>query len=178
MKFLRCRVCGDTYLGTEAPSRCPFCGASHEYFVEPGGFSTSENAVQLTELERANLRTAVDIERSNTRYYLAAAALGGDEDLASGFKRLARVEAEHCKVFSKLLGEAAPGDLTTPDGDPGDWCGAIAESKARETRAAAFYARAITESTNPRVIEVFSAVTEVERDHLVLDGVAAGHAGC
>jgi len=27
MKMYRCRICGETYLGAEAPSHCPFCGA-------------------------------------------------------------------------------------------------------------------------------------------------------
>jgi rubrerythrin len=178
MQFLRCRICGDTYLGTEAPSRCPFCGAADTYFVAPRSFASSENIVQLTEIERENLRVAVEIERSNTRYYLAAAALLNDEDLSSGFKRLARVEAEHCGIFSRLLGEPKPDDLDEADGDPADWCEAITESTSRESHAAAFYAGALTESTNPRVREVFAAVSEVERDHLVLDEVAATLAGC
>ena len=27
MKLHRCRICGETYLGVERPSHCPFCGA-------------------------------------------------------------------------------------------------------------------------------------------------------
>ncbi len=178
MKMLRCRICGDTYLGTVAPSRCPFCGATSEHFVEPGGFSASENRVQLTEVERAHIETAVEIERSNARFYLAVSALPGDEDLASAFKRLSKVEAEHCGIFSKLLGEAKPGDLGEPEGSAADWCGAIAESTAREKRASDFYREVVEAATNPRVIEVFTAVMNVELDHLVLDEVASRHAGC
>lgn len=178
MRLLRCRICGDTYLGTEAPSQCPFCGAHAHYFVEPGGYSSSENRVQLTEVERAHVETAIEIERSNTRYYLAAAALQGDEDLSSALKRLAKVEAEHCGIFSKLAGEPKPADLMEPEGDPSAWCEAIAESTRRETRASEFYAEVVAAATNERVREVFTAVMEVERDHLVVDEVAGAHAGC
>ncbi len=178
MKMLRCRICGDTYLGTAAPSRCPFCGAKSDYFVEAGGFSADENKVQLTEVEREHVREAIDIERSNARYYQAVAALPGDEDLASAYKRLSKVEAEHCGIFSKILGEPKPDDLATPEGHPASWCDAIAESAAREKRASAFYAEVVATATNARIKEVFSAVREVERDHIVLDEVAARHAGC
>ncbi|MDZ4168539.1 MAG: ferritin family protein [Coriobacteriia bacterium] len=178
MKMLRCRICGDTYLGTSAPSRCPFCGASAEYFVEPGGFAASENTIQLTELERDHLTTSVEIERSNARFYLAVAALSGDEDLSSAYKRLARVEAEHCGIFSKLLGTPKPDDLATPEGEPADWCAAIAESAAREQRATEFYGEVVAAATNARIIEVFLAVMNVERDHLDLDDVASRYAGC
>ena len=178
MRMLRCRICGDTYLGTEAPSRCPFCGAGRDHFVEAGGFSSEEDRVTLTEVERDHIRTAVGIERSNARYYLAAASLSGDEDLSSAFKRLAKVEAEHCVVFSRLLGEARPDDLGAPEGAPEDWCAAIEESRSRETHARAFYDDVVTAATNARIREVFSAIRDVERDHLILDEVAAARAHC
>jgi rubrerythrin len=178
MRLLRCRICGDTYLGTDPPSRCPFCGAAASYFVEPGGFSSIENAVPLTELERVNLESAVEIELSNARYYLAVAGLPGDEDLASAFKRLAKVEAEHCGLFCKLLGIPKPGSLGTAVEPPPGWCEAVAESARRESFAVGFYTDAISTSTNERVKEVFVAIAEVERDHLVVDEVISSHAGC
>lgn len=177
MKLLRCRICGDTYLGTEAPSRCPFCGADVAHFVEAKGFSSAENRVQLTEVERGHIRAAVEIERSNARYYRSAAALAGDEDLSSAFKRLAKIEAEHCAIFSKLLGEPLPDDLDVAEGAPGDWCAAITESRSRETRALAFYGEVVEAATNDRVKEVFGAIRDVERDHLAVDEAAADHAG-
>ncbi len=178
MRMLRCRICGDTYLGPTAPSRCPFCGAAEAHFVEPGGFLASENRVPLTEIERDHIRTAIDIERSNARFYRAAAALVGDEDLSSAFKRLSKVEAEHCSIFSKLIGEPTPSDLDEPEGAVGDWCSAISESAARESKASAFYEEVVAAATNERVREVFNAILMVERDHLALDEVAARHAGC
>ncbi|MRR13422.1 ferritin, partial [bacterium] len=34
LKMYRCRICGETYLGYEAPANCPFCGA-HVEFMRP-----------------------------------------------------------------------------------------------------------------------------------------------
>jgi rubrerythrin len=146
--------------------------------VEGDGYSAEENRLQLTEIEREDLETAVSLERSNARYYLAMASLEGDETLASAYKRLARIEAEHCSLFCKLLDEAKPDDLTTPDGDAAEWCTAIAESARREHNAAEFYAAVVTRATNERIREVFTAVSAIERDHLEFDAAAAKRAGC
>jgi len=178
MQMLRCRICGETYLGTAPPTRCPFCGAAQEYFTVPGLFLASEDSIQPTELERSDLEMAIEIERSNARFYVAMAALTGDEVLSSAYKRLSRIEAEHCSLFSRMLGRPKPDDLATPDGNPASWCEAIEESARREAQAATFYAEVMGRATNERMREVFEAVSAVERDHLALDALAAEWAGC
>ena len=178
MKMYRCRICGETYLGTAAPERCPFCGAHERFMVDPDAYSSSENQVQLTEVERADLEHAIELERSNARFYGAMANLGGNEGLSSAYKRLSRIEAEHCSLFCKLAGVAKPADLTEPSEASADWCDNIAESLSREQTASAFYAEAAERATSARVTEVLSAVSAIERDHIELDGVAADYAGC
>jgi rubrerythrin len=178
MRFMRCRICGDSYLGTETPKRCPFCGAHEEYIVGPGEYSADENRVQPTEIERADLERAIELERSNTRFYLAMSQMSGDEALASGYKRLSRIEGEHCSVFCKLADVKKPADLGEPSEPPASWCDGIAESVERENMAAAFYAEAVGRATNARIAEVFTAVSAVETDHIALDGEAANIAGC
>jgi rubrerythrin len=179
MRIYRCRICGETYLGTSAPARCPFCGADERYMVGPDAFSARENDVQLTEVERADLEHAIELERSNARFYAAMARLEGHEALASAYKRLSRVEAEHCSLFCKLADIAKPSDLGEPsDASSGDWCTDIAQSLEREQTASAFYAQAAARATNPRIAEVLKATSAVERDHIELDGVTAGMAGC
>lgn len=176
MQLIRCRICGETYLGTDTPSRCPFCGAEERYLVGPDEFSVAENAVTVTEVERNDLDTAIALERSNARFYAAMAGLAGDEELASAYKRLSAVEAEHCSLFCKLAGETKPDDLRVPEGEPVSWSEAIAESASRERRAADFYAAAAARATNPRILEVFEAVSAVEVDHLELDELTARRA--
>ena len=178
MNFYRCRICGETYLGTEPPGRCPFCGVTAEYFVLTGAYDEHANEVDPTPAERQDLATAIELERGNARFYRALGMRRDDPKLASAYKRLASVEAEHCSVFSKLAGVQKPADLLEPAETAQEWCADIADSLARERRASAFYAEASTRATTPRVAEVLAAVSAVEADHIVLDGVAAKMAGC
>ncbi len=178
MEFYRCRICGETFLGDAAPNRCPFCGVTETYFVLTQAFPEDINAVHITEMERADLLTAIELERDNARFYRALSQFREEPKLASAFKRLANVEAEHCSLFCKLAGVVKPADLLEPSVVPEDWCANISESLAREQNAAAFYAEAAGRATGERVAEVLAAVSAVERDHIQLDGVAARIAGC
>jgi rubrerythrin len=178
VKLLRCRICGETYLGTNAPSRCPFCGAEAVYFVPTEEFDETVNRIAATELERDDLHTAIELERSNARFYAGLGRLAGNPKLANAYKRLAAIEAEHCSVFCKLVDEPKPADLLDPENVSDDWCANIAESLKREQRASAFYTQASGRATNERVREVLAAVSAVELDHIAVDGLASGLAGC
>jgi len=175
MRIHRCRICGESFLGVDAPSNCPFCGAHREHFVDPKDFPTDINDVVLTELERADLESAVELERSNTRFYLGMAEHKDNDTLRSTYKRLARIEAEHCSVFSKLLGQSKPADLTTPADVPADWRANIDESLVRENRASGLYAQFAAQATSLRLREIFEAVSVVELDHIALDEVAKSY---
>jgi len=178
MKMHRCRICGETFLGTEVPSHCPFCGAHRELFVDTTEYPEDLNVVDLTEVERNDVMEAIELERSNTRFYLAMATHHDDMKLASAYKRLSKIEAEHCSLFCKLAGVRKPVDLLEPSAAAADWCANIAESREREMRAAAFYKQVVGRATNERIREVFTAVSAVEADHIELDALAAHLAGC
>lgn len=175
MNLFRCRICGDTYLGAEAPTHCPFCGAHRELIVESRDFPADINQVAPTETETRDLEAAVELETSNTRFYLAAASTGGNDALRSYFKRLAKVEAEHCSVFCKLLGRDKPSDLMTPSESTGSWASDIEESLARENRATNLYRTFADRATGERLHEVFAAIGDVETDHIALDEVAKSY---
>lgn len=178
MNFFRCRICGETYLGTKPPSRCPFCGVTEDFFVLTTDYHENGEALILSETETADVLHAIDLERGNARFYRA---LGGHVDnpkLASGFKRLANIEAEHCSIFCKLAGCPKPVDLLEPSDEHGTWCDGVNESLARELRASNFYAEVAGRARDPRVCEVFLAIGAVERDHIELDGIAAQIASC
>lgn len=178
MRLLRCRICGETFLGTDAPSHCPFCGAHREYFVDTLDYPEDINEVPITEIERDDLHAAIELERSNTRFYLAVASHRDDLRLSSAYKRLAKVEAEHCSLFCKLASVAKPADLLEPGDASDDWCENIEDSAAREKRATSLYALFADRATNERIREVFHAVSEVETDHIAVDAVASALAGC
>lgn len=175
MTMYRCRICGETYLGNEAPTQCPFCGAHHQFMISPQEYPDGINDVQLTEQERVDLETSVEVERSNARFYLGMAQRKDNDTLRSAYKRLSRVEAEHCSLFCKLLKVSKPADIGEPGETTGGWASDIAESVTRETRAKALYTEFAGRATNPRIREVFEAVAAVESDHLDLDEVAKGY---
>lgn len=175
MKMYRCRVCGETYLGYAAPANCPFCGAHEEFMIMPEEYPADVNDIQLTETERADLEMSIEIERANTRFYLGMAERKDNDTLRSAYKRLAKVEAEHCSVFCKLAKVSKPADLMTPGETTGSWATDIEESLKRENRATALYAEFATRATSERLKEVWDAVSAVEADHIELDDLAKGY---
>ena len=172
MKMYRCRICGETYLGSESPSHCPFCGAHRELIVDTADYPEDTDTVQLTEVEHADLETAIELERSNTRFYLAMAQRGDNSTLANAYKRLAAVETEHCSLFCKLARQPKPADLPEPSDELGSWEADIDESARREHRASDLYAEFAGRATSARLKEVWAAVSAVEADHIELDALA------
>lgn len=178
MKMYRCRICGETYLGSERPSHCPFCGAHADLIVDTMDYPEDINDADLTEVERGDVMDAIELERANTRFYLGMAGHRDNLKLSSAYKRLAKIEAEHCSVFCKLAKVSKPADLLEPAEASDDWCANIDESLAREQKASKFYAEVSGRATNERIKEVFAAVSAIEADHIEFDGVAKGAAGC
>ena len=172
LKMYRCRICGETYLGYEPAENCPFCGAHVEFLQMPEEYATDINDIQITETERGDLDSSIELERANTRFYLGMAERKDNDTLRSTYKRLAQIEAEHCSVFCKLAKVDKPADLTTPGETTGAWATDIAESLARENRATALYAAFAERATNARLKEVWAAVSDVEADHITLDELA------
>lgn len=172
LKMYRCRICGETYLGYEAPSNCPFCGAAITSMVDVTEYPSDINAISPTETERADLETSIQLERANTRFYLGMAERKDNDTLRSAYKRLARVEAEHCSLFCKLAGVGKPDDLTEPGETTGSWLSDIEESLSRENRATALYAAFAARATTERLRDVWTAISAVEADHITLDELA------
>jgi rubrerythrin len=171
----RCRICGETDLGADRPSHCPVCGAHAELMMAPEDYPEGLNDVQPTETERADLETSIELERSNTRFYLAMAARHDNSTLASAYKRLAKVEAEHCSLFCKLAKVPKPADLLEPGDDLGSWTLDIDDSLRRENRASTLYGEFAGRATSPRLTEVWVAVAIIESDHIELDELAKGY---
>lgn len=175
LKMYRCRICGETYLGYEAPENCPFCGAPIKFMRPSEEYPSDINSVQVTEAERADLETSIELERANTRFYLGMAERKDNDLLRSAYKRLARIEAEHCSLFCKLAGVPKPADLSEPGETTGGWLSDIEESLVREDRAAGLYREFARRATSERLKEVWAAVTSVESDHITLDNLAKGY---
>jgi rubrerythrin len=169
VRVYRCRICGDPYIGTEAPSRCPFCGAPRKYIIYAEDWKSNEFDVTMSETSRKNLETSLKLELDNTGFYdcaKAAAAKAGDEYAVAKFKALMKVEREHAAAISKFLKKPAPeAQVQTCSAD---FKSNSKEGFAREDRAIKAYSKFRDEATEPRLKEFFGAIVEIETDHLNL----------
>jgi rubrerythrin len=164
-KLWRCEICGDPYVGDEAPANCPFCGAKRKYIKEAKKAKVTFDVV-LNEKDKANAEYALKVEVSNSAFYFCAAKKTDDEEGKLLFKALGKVESEHAAIWKKILKLDS-----IPQGD--DACHVsnrenLEDSHARETKAIEFYKKAAAESKNERVRQIFNALVEVETDHLKL----------
>jgi len=169
VKVFRCRICGDPYIGLEAPTRCPFCGAPQRFFVDAHNWKPDEFNVKLGETSRKNLEAALKLELGNAAFYECAKnATEKEKDHYSfaKFKTLMKVEKEHAAAISKFL-KISPPDLEKQ--------ACAAKSKAntqegfeRESKAIKSYTKFGNEAAEPRLKEFFGALVEIETDHLDL----------
>ena len=169
IKVFRCRICGDPYIGEDAPQQCPFCGANKQYFVEAKNWKTDEFNVELSEISRKNLEAALQLELDNASFYDCAKNIADNTDdqyeLAK-FKALMKVEREHASAISKFL------KISRPELEK-QACNADSKQNSkegyqREDRAIKAYAKFRDEAVEPRLKEFFRALVEIETDHLDL----------
>lgn len=169
VKVFRCRICGDPYIGVYAPTRCPFCGAPRQYFVEAKDWNPDEFNVKLSDISKGNLQAALKLELDNAAFYdCAKNAADKTDDYYSfaKFKALMKVEREHASAISKFLKISQP-ELEKKA------CNANSkvntkEGWERENRAIKAYAKFRDEAKESRLKEFFGALVEIETDHLDL----------
>ena len=169
IRVLRCRICGDPYLGTAAPTRCPFCGAPARFFVDAHDWDAGEFEVALSDGSRGSLEKALGLELSNTAFYACAAEkakAAGDEYMAAKFKVLMKVEREHASAICKFLKRKVPALEAAPCSAEG--AANSQEGFEREERAIKAYASFRDAASEARMKEFFGALVEIETDHLDL----------
>lgn len=165
VKLWRCEICGDPYIGDEAPANCPFCGAKQKFIKEFNEADVNFD-VELNEKDKANAEHALQVEVSNTAFYFCAAKKVKELEGQKLFKALGKVEAEHADVWKKILKLDSVQEGNDPCSE--DYKEDLEDSHKRETRAIEFYKKAAEESENERVKQIFEAFVEVETDHLKL----------
>ena len=171
MKFHRCLICGEVYMGTEKPSNCPFCGALGKYLVQNDEWTDENESIrELSAESRTNLEKALQLEVNNSPFYRDAMAKTKNIALQAVFKYLAKIEGEHASTVRKILKcdmiEPEPGKEVATDDDRAN----IEAAHKREIDATAFYKKAAEEAVEPRVKKVFTALSEIESDHIELEG--------
>lgn len=170
MKFYRCQICGDPFMGDAMPSHCPFCGA-HQKYISTAAEWTDENATigEISEVSRKNVEVALQLEVNNTVFYREASGKADTAELQGIFKNLSKIESEHASTFKKILTveppEPAADRETASDSDHEN----LMKARALEEHASALYAESALEAVEERIKKVFTAVSEVESDHIVLE---------
>jgi rubrerythrin len=168
VKLWRCEICGDPYIGETPPNNCPFCGAHLKYIKEAKDVVANYD-VSLTDHDRANVEKALQLEVSNATFYYCAAEKTDDAEGKLLFKALGKIEREHASIWRKILKLDK-----APEGN--EQCHAnnrenLQDSHNREERAIKFYGEAAAGSDDPRIKEIFTALVDIETDHLHLSEV-------
>ena len=162
--LFRCEICGDPYIGDEAPKNCPFCGARD--FMKKFDEAQVNFDLELNDNDEENVRKALDLELSNAAFYLCSSKSVDDLEGQKLFKALGKVEAEHASVWKKILKVEDMPDATDRCSD--SYRQDLEDSHEREDRAIKFYMKAAEEAEDERIRQIFNAFVEVEKDHLAL----------
>ena len=167
-KLYKCLICGDPYLGDEAPVNCPYCGAKKHFFVDAREYvSPFTQEHSFTAEEKVNFQAALDIEIGNASFYKAAAASSTEDFHKWLFKSLMKVESEHASIFAKHLKTTKPELVAAEASADGE--ANLQESHRREQIAIESYRKFADSATTARAKQVFSALVEIEEDHLGLE---------
>lgn len=167
MRTFICEICGDAYLGEEKPHNCPFCGA-RQAFIKEGrdAHPVVEVKEALSEQTVKNLEQTLQMEIEANAIYLCMAGKAETYEIKKMYKRLAKVELEHATIATKLLG------ILMPEIQPETCSVEDIENFKRtielEDHAAGIYARFAKEATEQHVRIMFTALNQVETDHITL----------
>lgn len=175
MKFYRCVICGDPYMGSDKPSHCPFCGAHQDYLVSAADWvDENESIGELSDISRSNLEKALQLEVNNKAFYADASSKADLIELQGIFKNLSKIEGEHASTIKKILKVQPP----EPEDEKKTASDNIHENLEaaveREKFASAFYGEAAGEASEERVKKVFTALSEIESDHIQLETALLG----
>ena len=170
MKFYRCQICGDPFMGDEMPTHCPFCGAHQNYIASAADWvDENANIGEISDVSRKNVQEALQLEVNNKAFYLDASGKADTLELQGIFKNLSKIEGEHASTFKKILKVEPPAPEPEKENASDSDHENLMAAKAREESASAFYAQAALDASEERINKVFKAITEIESDHINLE---------
>jgi len=168
MKPWKCQICGETYLGSTAVDRCPYCGADGENLKSAAQY-LDYGEIEMSEESRKNCEHALELEKTNTAFYRKAAANAENQINNSIFKRLGKHESEHAELLADMMG-IGEGDL--PDVDiPETDTECFEKANDHEQKAINFYLKVARNAPEARIKKVFRALSDIEMEHLNLSNV-------
>lgn len=167
MKTFICEICGDAYIGLEKPKNCPFCGARENYIKLGNEANPIPNQkIEISEASQKNLKATYDLEVRASAIYTCMAGKAKTYEIKAMYKRLAKVELEHAVIVTKLLGIERPevGEEVCSDSDQENFQKTI----SLEENASNLYKKFLQEATEENIKILFTALSQVEADHIDL----------
>jgi rubrerythrin len=166
LKVWRCRICGDSCVGTRRPSHCPFCGA-HEKFILPASEWARQDIGDLSAATKKSLEQALGVELSAANFYACAADITEEPYVYAAFRALSMHHSRFASIVRGMLGLARPsmeGQGTCQDSLAAN----LEEACNREENAVNLYRAASEKAAESQVREAYGAFLEVGEDHLTL----------
>ncbi|EKE16443.1 MAG: Rubrerythrin [uncultured bacterium] len=167
MKTFICNICGDAYLGTEAPSKCPFCGADRNY-IKSGEEARPvfKRDGEISELSRKNLLETLNLEMRANAIYLCMAEKTDSYEIKAMYKRLAKVELEHASIVTKFLGIQMPeiGQEVCSEDEVENF----KKTVELEENASGLYSKFSKEASEEKLKVFFTALMKAEIEHIDL----------
>jgi rubrerythrin len=137
--------------------------------IKIGAWKEENLPIELSDISRKNLQETKQLEFEATQFYRAAAKETQNPLIKGFFKYLARTEKEHYEVACKLLGDEISAAIDEASIGKGEDLENLKESQTKEEHVTALYKKFAEEAVEPRVKEIFIAISEVEADHIELD---------
>lgn len=167
MKTWICEICGDAYLGEEAPHSCPFCGA-RKPFIKAGAQAQPVTEVkdEISEETKGYLAETLRLEIHANAIYSCMADAADTYEIKKMYKRLAKVELEHAIICTKLL--RLPMPEIRPENCSAEDVENFKKTIELEEHASDLYAQFAKKSAERHIKILFTALNQAEADHIVL----------
>jgi rubrerythrin len=114
------------------------------------------------------LETTLALEVNATKIYLCASDSSNNDEIKNLFKAFAKNELEHVSLLTKALGASKPATDLDKTLCTNNDIENLAKTAALEETAMKLYGKFLSEATEKRVQEIFTALIDVESDHLKL----------
>lgn len=152
---------------SESIKYCPFCGVTAKY-IKIDCEEILEAPVQcLDHSTLVILDHAMKLEIFNSDFYKSASVLARSIEVKETFVALSKIERMHAIVHMKLGGFKELPKLINIDYSKHKTDKSLMNlAENREIHATHFYEKKLKKIVDPNVKEVFTALSEVERDHI------------
>ena len=167
MKTYICQICGDAYIGEEAPSDCPFCGAPGNFFKEGKEVNPICNQkIKLSAKSEENLLTTYNLEIKASALYACMARKSKTYEIQKMFKRLSAIEREHVNIVTKFLEMPMPEIKVEQCNDEDEEN--FQKTNELETHAVELYRQFAKEAEEQEIRILFTALAQAEHGHVEL----------